>query len=148
MKLHQLEKSKWFKDKARRLGRWNASKGNYSGKWLKGQKARSGKSVRPFFEGWQTPVVMRMPKARWFKRCDKLIDHYVIINVSAFEKDPSFTMEVNKVILKEAGYIKSISDLVKILWNWELNKSLEFTGIEKFTKSAVEKIEKAGGKIS
>jgi len=33
MKLHQLEKSKWFKDKARRLGRWNASKGNYSGKW-------------------------------------------------------------------------------------------------------------------
>jgi len=148
MKLHQLEKSKWFKDKARRLGRWNASKGNYSGKWLKGQKARSGKSVRPFFEGWQTPVVMRMPKARWFKRCDKLIDHYVIINVSAFEKDPSFTTEVNKVILKEAGYIKSISDLVKILWNWELNKSLEFTGIEKFTKSAVEKIEKAGGKIS
>ena len=148
MKLHQLEKSKWFKDKARRLGRWNASKGNYSGKWLKGQKARSGKSVRPFFEGWQTPVVMRMPKARWFKRCDKLIDHYVIINVSAFEKDPSFTTEVNKVILKEAGYIKSISDLVKILWNWELNKSLECTGIEKFTKSAVEKIEKAGGKIS
>ena len=148
MKLHQLEKSKWFKDKARRLGRGNASKGNYSGKWLKGQKARSGKSVRPFFEWGQTPVVMRMPKAKGFKRADKWIDKYVIINVSTLEKDSAFTTEVNKVLLKEAGYIRSISDLVKILGNGELNKSLNFTGIEKFTKSAVEKIEKAGGKIS
>ena len=148
MKLHQLEKSKWFKDKARRLGRWNASKWNYSGKWLKGQKARSGRSVRPFFEWGQTPVVMRMPKARGFKRCDKWIDKYTIINVSALEKDPSFTTEVTKNVLKEAGYIKSISDMVKILWNWDLKKSLSFVWIEKFTKSAVEKIEKAGGKIS
>jgi len=148
MKLHQLEKSKWFKDKARRLGRWNASKGNYSGKWLKGQKARSGKSVRPFFEWWQTPVVMRMPKAKGFKRADKWIDKYVIINVAALEQDSAFTTEVNKTILKDAGYINSISDLVKILGNGELKKALNFTGIEKFTKSAVEKIEKAGGKIS
>ena len=148
MKLHQLEKSKWFKDKARRLGRWDGSKGNYSGKWLKGQKARSGKSVRPFFEGGQTPVVMRMPKAKWFKRCDKWIDKYVIINVASLEQDPAFSSEVNKAVLKEAGYIKSISDLVKILGNGELKKALNFTGIEKFTKSAVEKIEKAGGKIS
>ncbi len=148
MKLHQLEKSKWFKEKARRLGRWNASKGNYSGKWLKGQKARSGRSVRPFFEWGQTPVVMRMPKAKGFKRADKWIDKYVIINVSTLEKDASIKTEVNKANLKEAGYIKSISDLVKILWNGELKKSLNFVGIEKFTKSAVEKIEKAGGKIS
>ena len=148
MKLHQLEKSKWFKDKARRLGRWNASKGNYSGKWLKGQKARSGRSVRPFFEWGQTPVVMRMPKAKWFKRADKWIDKYVIINVAALEQDASIKTEVNKAVLKEAGYIKSISDLVKILWNGELTKSLNFAGIEKFTKSAAEKIEKAGGKIS
>ena len=148
MKLHQLEKSKWFKDKARRLGRWNASKWNYSGKWLKGQKARSWRSVRPFFEWWQTPVVMRMPKAKGFKRCDKWIESYTIINVSALEQNPVFTTEVTKAILKDAGYIKSISDMVKILWNWDLKKSLNFVWIEKFTKSAVEKIEKAGGKIS
>ena len=148
MKLHQLEKSKWFKDKARRLGRWNASKWNYSGKWLKGQKARSWRSVRPFFEWWQTPVVMRMPKAKGFKRCDKWIESYTIINVSALEQNPVFTTEVTKAILKDAGYIKSISDMVKILWNWDLKKSLSFVWIEKFTKSAVEKIEKAGGKIS
>ena len=148
MKLHQLEKSKWVLDKARRIGSWYASKGNYSGKWLKGQKARSGRSVRPFFEWGQTPVVMRMPKAKGFKRADKWIDKYVIINVSTLEKDASIKTEVNKANLKEAGYIKSISDLVKILWNGELKKSLNFVGIEKFTKSAVEKIEKAGGKIS
>lgn len=148
MKLHQLEKSKWFKDKARRLGRWNASKWNYSGKWLKGQKARSGKSVRPFFEWGQTPVVMRMPKAKWFKRCDKLVDSYTIINVSTLENDSAFSAEVSKAVLKEAGYIKSEKDLVKILGNGEIKKSLNFVGIEKFTKSAIEKIEKAGGKIS
>lgn len=148
MKLHQLEKSKGFKDKARRLGRWNASKGNYSGKWLKGQKARSWRSVRPFFEWGQTPVVMRMPKAKWFKRCDKWVDSYTVINVSTLEQDSAFAWEVTKAILKEAGYIKNESDLVKILGNGELNKALNFTGIEKFTKSAVEKIEKAGGKIS
>jgi len=148
MKLHQLEKSKWFKDKARRLGRWNASKWNYSGKWLKGQKARSWRSVRPFFEWWQTPVVMRMPKAKGFKRCDKWVESYTIINVSALEQNPVFTTEVTKAVLKDAGYIKSISDMVKILWNWDLKKSLNFVWIEKFTKSAVEKIEKAGGKIS
>jgi len=148
MKLHQLEKSKGFKDKARRLGRWNASKWNYSGKWLKGQSARSGRSVRPFFEWGQTPVVMRMPKAKWFKRCDKWVDSYTIINVSTLEQDTAFTWDVTKAILKEAWYIKNESDWVKILGNWELKKSLNFTGIEKFTKSAVEKIEKAGGKIS
>ena len=93
MKLHQLEKSKWFKDKARRLGRWNASKGNYSGKWLKGQKARSGRSVRPFFEWGQTPVVMRMPKAKGFKRADKWIDKYVVINAIGKKEKGSFDAE-------------------------------------------------------
>ncbi|MBO7094661.1 uL15 family ribosomal protein [bacterium] len=76
------------------------------------------------------------------------MDKYVIINVAALEQDAKIKTEVNKAVLKEAGYIKSISDLVKILGNGELKKSLNFTGIEKFTKSAVEKIEKAGGKIS
>jgi ribosomal protein L15 len=58
---------------------------------------------------------MRMPKAKGFKRCDKWIDKYTIINVADIEQDPAFTIEVNKAVLKDAGYIKSISDLVKIL---------------------------------
>ena len=148
MKLHALQKSKGFKDKSRRLGRGDASKGNYSGKGHKGQKARSGKSVRPFFEGGQTSIVQRMPKAKGFKRYYKLVDTYAVVNVSALDKDERITTEVTKATLKSAGYIKKESELVKILGNGELNKALTFTGIEKFTKSAVEKIEKAGGKIA
>jgi len=147
MKLNTLEKSKGFKDKSRRAGR-GAYGGNYSGKGYKGQKARSGKGLRPWFEGGQTSIVMRMPKARGFKRYYKLVDEYIVINVCTLEADERITNEVTKEILKTNGYIKNESDLVKILWNWELNKSLSFAGIEKFTKSAIEKIEKAWGKIS
>jgi large subunit ribosomal protein L15 len=147
MKLHTLQRSKGFKDKARPLGRGDASKGNTSGKGHKGQKARSGKSLPLFFEGGQTSLVQRMPKAKGFKRYYKLVDSYDVINVSAFENDTRITTEVNKEILKTTGYIKKSSGLVKILGNGELTKSLTFTGIEKFTKSAEEKIKKAGGKI-
>jgi len=143
MKLHALQRSKGFKDKARRLGRGDATKGNYSGKGHKGQKARSGSSVRPFFEGGQTSVVQRMPKAKGFKRYYKLVDTYAVVNVSALEKDERITTEVSKALLKQVGLIKKETDLVKILGNGELSKSLSFVGIEKFTKSAVEKIEKA-----
>jgi large subunit ribosomal protein L15 len=147
MKLHALQKSKGFKDKARRLGRGNASKGNYSGKGHKGQKARSGKSVRPFFEGGQTSIVQRMPKAKGFKRYYKLVDTYAVVNVSALDTNQNITGEVTKATLKAAGYIKNVSEMVKILGNGELSKALTFIGIEKFTSSAKEKIEKAGGTI-
>jgi large subunit ribosomal protein L15 len=88
-----------------------------------------------------------MPKAKGFKRYYKLVDTYEVINVSSLEKDVRITSEITKESLKNAGYIKKTSALVKILGNGELTKSLTFTGIEKFTKSATEKIQKAGGKI-
>jgi large subunit ribosomal protein L15 len=148
MKLHTLQRSKGFKEKARPLGRGNASKGNYSGKGHKGQKARSGKPLPAFFEGGQTPIVMRMPKAKGFKRYYKLVDTYEIVNLSSLEKDVRITSEITKEVLISAGYIKKISQLVKILGNGELTKPLTFTGIEKFTTSAREKIQKAGGSIT
>ena len=147
MKLHELQASKGFKDKSRRLGRGDGSKGNYSGKGHKGQKARSWVHLPWFFEGGQTPITMRMPKAKGFKRYYKLVDTYEVINVASLERDVRIVGEVTKDILKSTGYIKNVSLSVKILGNGELTKALTFTGIEKFTKSAVEKIEKAGGKI-
>ena len=147
MKLNTLERSKGFKAKSRRIWRW-AYGGNYSGHGCKGQNARSGSSMKPRFEGGQTSIAMRMPKTRGFKRYYKLVDNYTVINVCTLDADERITNEVTKEILKTNGYIKKESDLVKILWNWELNKSLSFAGIEKFTKSAIEKIEKAWGKIS
>ena len=150
MKLCELKRSTWLKNKSNRIWRWNWSKWTYSGRWQKWQKARSWHSAKPFFEGWQTSIVMRMPKARWFKRNDKFVDNYSIINLSTLEKDERIAkdMEINKFKLKELGYIKKESDLVKVLWNWDFSKKLTFTWLEKYSKSALNKIEKAGAKIN
>lgn len=149
MRAHEISKSAWLKKKANRLGRGNASKGNTSGRWHKWQKARSGFSAKATFEWGQTPLVQRMPKARWFKRYYKLVDNYVVINVADLNKNENVSdwLELSKFKLKELWYIKKESDLVKILWNGELSKKIKFVWIEKFSKSAQEKIEKAGGNI-
>jgi len=150
MKIHDLKRSTWLKSKANRLWRWDATKGNYSGKGHKWQKARSGYSAKPHFEGWQTSIVQRLPKLKGFKRHDKLTDTYAVINVWNLEKDERITkdMEINKFNLKELWYIKKESELVKVLWTWDLSKKLTFVGLEKFSKTAVEKIEKAWAKIN
>lgn len=147
MKLHELTRSKGLKTKARRKGRWNASKGNTAGRGYNGQKSRSGASISPAFEWGQTPLVQRMPKLRWFKRYFKLLDDYAVVNLGNLEKDERVQKEVTKALLIERGYAKK-KDMVKVLWNGELTKKLHFDGIEKFSKSAEEKIIKAGGKIS
>ncbi len=142
MKIHQLKRSKWLTDKANRKGRWNGSKWNYSGKWHKWQKARSGHSMKPFFEWWQTSIVQRIPKAKWFKRYYKLVTEYSVINLSKLEADVRILdgMEITKELLKDLWYIKNESLLVKILWDWDLTKKITFANIEKFSKSAEEKI--------
>lgn len=150
MKIHELKRSTWLKTKARRLGRWDATKWNTSGKGHKWQKARSGYSSKPFFEGWQTSIVQKLPKMKGFKRHDKLVDTYAVINLWRLEKDERIAkdMEVTKFKLKEFGYIKKESELVKILWNGDFSKKLKFTGMEKFSKTAQEKIGKAGATIN
>lgn len=150
MGLYELKRSSGLKDKSNRLWRWNASKWNYSGKWHKWQKARSGVSISPFFEWWQTSIVQQMPKMKWFKRHYKLVDNYSVINLWNIQKDERVKndMELNKFKLKELWYIKKESDLVKVLWNWDFSKNLSFIGIDKFSKTAIEKIEKSWSKIN
>lgn len=143
MKIHLLKRSKWLTDKAKRKGRGNGSgKWNYSGKWHKWQKARSGFSMKPFFEWGQTSIVQRIPKAKWFKRHYKLVTEYSVINLSKLEADVRIAdwAEITKALLKDLWYIKNEKLLVKVLWDWDLTKKLTFTGIEKFSKSAEEKI--------
>jgi len=146
MKLHELKKSKGLKDKARRKGRGDATKWNTCGKGNKWQKARTGWSIRPFFEWWQTPLVQRIPKLKGFKRYYKFVDDYAVVNLSCLEADTRITKEVTKENLLEFGYRKKW-DKVKILGNGELEKKLTFESIDKFSRSAIEKIEKAGGTI-
>lgn len=150
MKIFEITKSKGLTRKSKRIGRGNASgKGNYSTKWLKWQKARSGFSMRSTFEWWQTSFVQRMPKKKWFKRHYKLVDLYSVVNLAKLDKDERIVdgLEITKLKLKELWYINKETNLVKVLWLGELSKSLIFDWIDKFSKTAQEKIEKSGWKI-
>jgi ribosomal protein L15 len=149
MKLHNLKRSTGLRDKSKRLWRWNGSgKWNYSWKWHKWQKARTWYSKTPGFEWGQTSLLMRWPKSKWFKRYYKLVDEYEVLNVSDIQKDERIVKwTVNKQLLKDLGYIKKISLNVKVLWNWEFTKSLDFEWIDSFSKTAIDKIEKAWWKI-
>jgi len=149
MKLHNLKRSTWLQDKAKRLWRWNGSgKWNYSWKWHKWQKARTWYSKNPGFEWGQTSLLMRRPKNRWFKRYYKLVDDCAVLNLSDLQNDKRILKWlVNKQLLKDLWYIKKLSLKVKILWDWEFSKLLDFEWVESFSKIAIEKIEKAWGKI-
>lgn len=143
MKLHTLKRSKGIVSKAKRLGRGNGSgKGNYSTKGLKGQKARSGSGMKPFFEGGQTSIVQRIPKAKGFKRYFKLIKEVAIVNLGNLDLDERITngIEITKELLKDLGYIKNINVIVKVLGNGDWTKTATFTNIDLFSKSAQEKI--------
>lgn len=149
MELHTLKKSKWIVWKSKRLWRWNGSwKGNYSGKGLKWQKSRSGSTTKPFFEWWQTSIVQRIPKAKWFKRHFKLIKEVVIVNLWHLDNDVRIVegMEITKTILKDLWYIKKATSYVKLLGNWDWTKKVTFVDIDSYSKSAQEKIDNPSAK--
>ena len=147
--MHELEKSAGKKKKALRRGRGAASgRGNYSTRGMKGQKARAGFSQQPGFEGGQTPLHMRLPKLRGFKRYFKLVTKICAVNLASLENNDNIksgdivTMET----LVNAGLCHK-DENVKFLGQGDLTKSLKFQGFETFSGSAKAKIEKAGGSI-
>lgn len=144
-----LTKSNWYTKAKKKLGRGNSSwKWNYSGRWIKWQKSRSGYSKRPGFEWGQTPLNKRLPKLRWFKRFFKLVDNYDIVNLKDLENDDRISENIDKAVLKQLGYIKSEKSKVKLLWDWDITKKLTITGLDKCSKSAKEKIENAWWTVS
>lgn len=144
MKLHELERNRAAKHDRRRVGRGMGSGlGKTSGRGEKGQKARSGVSIKATFEGGQLPLYRRLPK-RGFSNSDFKI-RYATINVSdlnIFEDGTVVTPE----LLRETGILKNQLDGVKILGNGEIEKKLTVKA-NKFSKSAIEKLEKSGSKI-
>ncbi len=146
MKVHELNWRKWLKKKANRLWRWNWSKWNTCWRGYKWQKSRTWSSVSAFFEWWQTPIVQRLPKMRGFKRYFKLKKNYKPINLWVLDLDERIKDIVNKDILIWLWYIKKW-DIVKVLWNWDLKKNITFEWIDKFSKTAIKKIEDANWKI-
>jgi large subunit ribosomal protein L15 len=143
MKLHDLKPAVGATTAPKRLGRGTGSGlGKTSGKGHKGAKARSGGGKRPGFEGGQMPLTMRLPK-RGFT--NKWRVEYSTVNVerlNIFEDGATVT----PVELVESGILKNVQDGVKILGNGEITKKLTVKAT-KFTESAKEKIEAAGGKV-
>ncbi len=143
MKLHELKPNPGSVKNRKRLGRGTATgQGKTSGRGMNGQKSRSGGGVRPGFEGGQMPLYRRLPK-RGFTNIFGTV--YSEINVEAlnmFEDGAEITPEV----LKSEGILKKQLDGVKILGNGDITKKLTVKA-HKFSKSAIEKIEAAGGKV-
>lgn len=143
MRLHDLKPAEGSKKSPKRVGRGTGSGlGRNSGKGEKGQWSRSGGGVRPGFEGGQMPLYRRLPK-RGFTNI--FATEYATINVDRLNVFEDGT-EVTPELLLQTRVVSKLYDGVKILGNGELTKKLTVRAA-KFTKTAAEKIEAAGGKV-
>jgi large subunit ribosomal protein L15 len=162
MKLHDLRPADGSRQPRTRVGRGIAAgKGKTAGRGTKGQKARAGGSIPPWFEGGQTPLHMRIPKLRGFKNRFKI--EYEVVNIGAigaladrgafeFEGDAkkstkSAPITVNQDILRAVGLVRTLNKPLKILGAGELSVAL-FVVADAFTASARAKIEAAGGSVN
>lgn len=142
MKLHELQPVEGARKDGFRVGRGLGSgNGKTAGKGHKGQKARSGGMGKLGFEGGQTPLARRLPKRGFTNFTRK---EYAIVNLDQLNRFAEDT-EVTPELLHATGLVKNLKDGVKVLGEGELEKKL-IVKANKFSKSAVELIEKAGGK--
>lgn len=141
MKLHELSPAYGAKKSPKRLGRGCGSGlGKTAGKGHKGQKARSGGSVRPGFEGGQMPLTRRLPKRGFTNIFAKVYSTVNLTDLEIFEDGAV----VDAALLKEKRIIRKLNDGLKVLGNGTLTKKLTVKA-DKFTKSAEQKIVAAGG---
>jgi large subunit ribosomal protein L15 len=162
MKLHDLKPAEGSRTAKTRVGRGIAAgKGKTAGRGTKGQKARAGGSIAPWFEGGQTPLHRRIPKLRGFK--NRFKTEYEVVNVGAiaaavergaFEaagaagaKGKAAQLTINQDILRAVGLVRTLNKPLKILGAGELSTPL-FVVADAFTASARTKIEGAGGTVS
>jgi large subunit ribosomal protein L15 len=139
MKLHELSPAKGSKHSRKRVGRGPGSGlGKTSGRGEKGQKSRTGYSRRPGFEGGQMPLLRRVPK-RGFTNIWKV--EYTIVNLSQLAE---LEGDVTPEVLVERGLVRA-GRKIKVLGDGEIGKPLRVVA-DKFSKSAREKIEAAGGR--
>ncbi len=142
MKLHELKNTPGAKKSRQRVGRGDSSGwGRTCGRGEKGQKSRSGATSRPHFEGGQIPLFRRLPK-RGFKSRNRI--DYALINLSTLEKNFSAGDVVDMDALNEKHLLGKAETSLKILGNGDLTIALTVKA-NKFSATAQEKIEKAGG---
>lgn len=143
MRLQDVKPNPGAKHRKRRVGNGESSGlGKTCGKGHKGQKSRSGASIRPNFEGGQMPIFRRLPKKGFNNTQFKT--NFAIVNLGDLEAKFEAGATVNEETLCEAGLVQGIYDQVKLLGNGELTKSLTVE-LYKISKTAQEAITKAGG---
>ena len=142
MKLHELRAVKGATKAPKRKGRGTATgQGKTAGRGMNGQKSRSGGGTRLGFEGGQMPLYRRLPK-RGFTNIWGT--EYTIINVEELNRFEAGTV-ITQEVLEEAGLVKQVKDGIKVLGQGTINVAVTVKA-DKFSKTAVEKIEAAGGK--
>ena len=144
MDLGSLKKAKGSTHSRKRIGRGEGSgQGVTAGRGHKGDKSRSGSKRRAWFEGGQMPIQRRLPKFGFHNHSKKV---YQVVNLAALEKFEG-SAEITPELLQENGLIKRLDVPVKILGNGEISKKLTVKA-HAFSKTAREKIEKAGGSVT
>jgi large subunit ribosomal protein L15 len=142
MRLNTLAPAPGAKNSGKRLGRGIGSGlGKTGGRGHKGQKSRSGGSVKPGFEGGQMPIQRRLPKFGFTSRVGLVSDQVTISEIAKVEGDT-----VSVATLKAAGLIKKDIQFVKVMKSGEISRAVTVSGV-KVSKGAREAIEAAGGKV-
>jgi len=146
MMIHEItEKAGMYKSR-KRIGRGHGSgSGKTSGRGHKGARSRAGFSRRPAFEGGQMPYFRRIPK-RGFTNAD-FRTVYHIVNVASLEERFKKGATVDAATLVESGLVSNFNNPIKVLGQGELTIKLDVTA-DKFSASAVTKIEAAGGSVT
>ena len=145
MKLHDLKPAKGARKKRTRVGRGIAAgKGKTAGRGTKGQKARSGGGVRPYFEGGQLPLVRRLPFKRGFTNIFRI--EYAEVNLDQLEARYQAGEVVSPETMVERRLLRRPEQPVVILGRGQLHKSL-LVQAHRFSKSAAQAIEAAGGSV-
>lgn len=141
MKIHELKLT--TKKSKKRVGRGiGAGQGKTAGRGTKGQNSRSGGGVRLGFEGGQTQLAQRLPKKRGFKAVNPTI--WQVVNIEDLAKIKKAS--IDNAALAQAGIIRDAKKLVKLLGQGEIGQKVTIS-VQAASKSAVVKIEKAGGQV-
>ena len=144
MKLHDLRPNTGSKKKRKRVGRGIAAgQGKTAGRGTKGQGARSGGGKGVYFEGGQLPLARRLPYKRGFTNTRKV--YYKPVNLGDLATFEFEDVEVTPEVMAILGLVKKETDPIVVLGEGEISEALTIKA-HRFSKSAVEKIEAAGGK--
>lgn len=146
MELHDLRPNEGSQKKRKRVGRGiSAGQGKTAGRGTKGQNARSGGGKGIYFEGGQLPLARRLPYKRGFTNRGKV--YYKPVNIGVFtELEVESGTEITPELMEAFGLLKKSTDPVVILGDGEISVAVTVKA-HRFSKSAKEKIEAAGGKV-